>query len=329
VKKLGVALVGPGRIALAHLNAIVAAADVARLVAVVGLPDEAPHATELANQFNASRVYTDYLDALRDETIDALVLTVPNHLHEAMAIAAAKHGKHVLVEKPLTLTTASADRMIRAADDAGTILMAAQCRRYFEAITTAREVIAETGGPVSITHILGVKWEVPPTSWWRSKEETGGLALGLNGPHAIDTILLLLTGRVRSVYAKALRINPQWEGEDEVILVLACDDGSQAVAHISFNTFPEQNIRLVNAPGLSLKIIDDRHLYRGADLVTTEEIGSYIHGDASFDRQMREFVSACLESRQPAASAVEVRKVVEILEAAAKSIETAAPVLIP
>ena len=67
--------------------------------------------------------------------------------------------------------------------------MAGQCRRYFKGPQVARERIDELGRPLNIIHILGVYSPQPKAPWWTSAEATGGLVIGLNGPHVIDTII--------------------------------------------------------------------------------------------------------------------------------------------
>src|SRR5687768_17292392 len=103
-KRLRVAVVGPGRISRAHLTAIAHNADIAELAAVVGLPEEAARSEALAQEFGAHAASSDLAATLRDPTLDAVVVTVPNHLHRDVAVQALAAGKHVLVEKPLANT---------------------------------------------------------------------------------------------------------------------------------------------------------------------------------------------------------------------------------
>ncbi|MGH9805999.1 MAG: Gfo/Idh/MocA family protein, partial [Terriglobia bacterium] len=112
MKRLRTAVVGPGRIARAHLVAIRNNKDLAEVAVVVGLPEEADRTRELAAEFGAGRASNDLDQVLADPEIDAVVLTLPNHLHEPVARKALQAGKHVLVEKPLSNTVKEADAMI-------------------------------------------------------------------------------------------------------------------------------------------------------------------------------------------------------------------------
>lgn len=323
---LRVALIGPGRIATAHLEAIAAARDVATLVAVAGLPQERAHTEKLAHRYQAERAVHDADDVIRADDVDAVVLTVPNHVHASLGTALLENGKHVLVEKPLATSVADADVMIAAARKHGRALMVGQCRRFFDGAQTAKSRIGELGRPLSIVHVLGVFAETAATDWWRHASETGGLALGLNGPHVIDTILWLVESRPTRVYARTVRLRDLWEGEDEAVVVIDFEDGSLATGYLSLNTRPPVNDRWISGPAASMRLSDDRNLWIDGRPIVQQEVTPYIEGDISFERQFREFVSAVREGRDPLASASEVRPVVAVMEAAHKSQQTAQPV---
>jgi predicted dehydrogenase len=328
--QLKVAVVGPGRISRAHLVAIRNNPDLAELVAVVGLPHESARTAALAAEFGAPRSYDDLDHALADSGIDAVVLTVPNHLHREVAVRALHAGKHVLVEKPLATTVEEADAMIAASRDARRVLMTAQCRRFFAGAQEARRRVASLGRPLDIVHVLGVNVDAPKTDWWKSSAKTGGLALGLNGPHVVDTILWFMGEMPVRVYAQTSRLKPeQWEGEDQATVVLTFADGSIATAHVSLNMRPDTNERWVVGPRASLQLTNDRTLTIDGERIVAGKLSAYIDGDESFDAQFREFALAIREGRTPLASAEETRGVVAVLAAALDSAARNAPVTLP
>ena len=325
--RLRVAVVGPGRIARAHLAAIRNGADLAELAVIVGLPHEAERTRALASEFGATASSSDLDDVLADPSIDAVVLTVPNHLHCEIAVRALEAGKHVLVEKPLANTIEEVDDMMWAAEANGRVLMCAQCRRFFPGAGEAKRRMPELGRPVDIVHVLGVHVETAQADWWRSAEKTGGLALGLNGPHVIDTILWLVGERPIRVYAQVGRFkSDRWEGEDQATIVLTFADGSMATGHLSFNMQPHTNERWMIGPKGSMRLVHDRSLWIGGDNVLDGVLAAYIDGDESFDNQFREFAAAIREGRAPMVSGKEARPVVEILAAALESARTNQPI---
>ncbi|ABG99257.1 probable NADH-dependent oxidoreductase (plasmid) [Rhodococcus jostii RHA1] len=324
--KLRVALIGPGRIAAAHLPAIVSASDVATLVAVAGLPHEKERTEDLAGRYAAERAVHDAEAVILADDIDAVVLTVPNHVHAPLTKALVENGKHVLIEKPLATSLADADTMIDAAAANGRVLMVAHCRRFFEGAQTAKKRVADLGRPLTLTHTLGVFAEHVATQWWKSASDTGGLALGLNGPHVLDTMLWLISSRPTRVYAQTRRLRDLWEGEDEAMLMVEFEDGSLASGYISLNTRVPVNDRLINGPQGSMRLTDDRNLWVNNIPAVQEEVVPYINGDSSFDNQFREFVDAIATGRTPQSSAEEARTVVALMEAAHTSQATGQPV---
>ncbi|MCU1263526.1 MAG: hypothetical protein JWO80_6411 [Bryobacterales bacterium] len=95
--------------------------------------------------FSGIARYATLRECLRDENVEAVDLCVPTDLHEEMAVASLRAGKHVLVEKPIALDEASAGRMIEEARRAGRVLMCAQVLRFFPNYRLAAETLASLG----------------------------------------------------------------------------------------------------------------------------------------------------------------------------------------
>src|SRR6266516_2924946 len=93
-----------------------------------------------------------YEQVLADPKVDAVVLATPHSLHAQQIVAAAAAGKHIHVEKPITLTRASADRAVEAARKAGVVLAVGYCRRFHPSIVEVRRRLAQgrLGAVVSI-----------------------------------------------------------------------------------------------------------------------------------------------------------------------------------
>jgi predicted dehydrogenase len=110
-EQVGIAMVGCGQIAEAHLKAV-AAVQGARLVCCVD--SEAERAQSAADRYRSLHWTTDYAEALGDADVDAVVLCLPHDLHLPFTVAAAEAGKHVLVEKPMAHNEAEAQKMVGA-----------------------------------------------------------------------------------------------------------------------------------------------------------------------------------------------------------------------
>jgi predicted dehydrogenase len=133
--------------------------------------------------------------------------TAPNHLHAAPCIAAARHGQHLLCEKPLARTAQEAKGMLEAAEAAGVVHMTAFNYRFVPALRLAYDLI-QTGRIGAIYHFRGIylrgriaRPDAPMT--WRLRRETAGSgALGDLGSHTID-LARWLAGEIGAVRAAA------------------------------------------------------------------------------------------------------------------------------
>lgn len=110
-------------------------------------------AVEFARRVGAERAYDDYRRLLDDPEIDIVYLPLPNSLHRHWAIEALRAGKHVLVEKPLSLTGADARAMFAAADEAGKLLLEGFMWRYHPRVQRIRQIADEEIGPVRLVRI--------------------------------------------------------------------------------------------------------------------------------------------------------------------------------
>lgn len=145
-------------------------------------------------QFDFARVrkYTAIEDLLSDPDVDAVDLCLPTDMHAAVAIEALRAGKHVLVEKPIALDGAAADRMIEEAGRAGRILMAAQVLRFMPPYMALREALSDGQlGPVR-SAMFRRRCAAPAWGrWLKSPEKSGGGVFDLL-IHDVDMMLHLL-----------------------------------------------------------------------------------------------------------------------------------------
>lgn len=327
-RPLGVGLIGSGRIAQAHLAA---AGQLASLVRLVSVADPVPGRAEDAARRYAIPVATqDYRRLLADPDVEAVIVTVPNDLHASVVVDAAAAGKHVLVEKPMALDAASAERMVAAAEASGVTLMVGQSRRFPDAV---RELVRRLPGVGEIFRIhiaFLVSFPKPPTEWWRSEQRAGGLVILLQGSHSLDSVCWWLARSPSKVFATASRRNPAWEGEDEADILCMFPGGVAASVHLSLSTDPpvhealvvgtKGNLRLVERPGDAPFAFAYRLELNGRVLMDGPQSPSmYTH-------QLREFAEAIRDKRPPLASGREILPLMRVLNAARTSARTGQPV---
>ena len=145
-EKLEIGLVGCGAISqLAHLPA----ASRANRVHLAAICDRDTDLMEkVATRAGISRRYVDYAEMLASDSIQAVVIAVPDPLHVPMATAALKAGKHVLVEKPLGVSSAECRELIQIVDSTGLKLQVGCMRRHDPGLRFARQHIHERLGNI-------------------------------------------------------------------------------------------------------------------------------------------------------------------------------------
>jgi predicted dehydrogenase len=145
-----------------------------------------PKARALADRFGVKDALDDIEDLLRNEELDAVVISSPNHLHEAHVLAALSANLHVLVEKPLTVTTASVQRILKAAEKRDRIVMVGMNHRYRPDVQIVRSFV-QSGELGRIESVRG-SWHIFRPSrnqlGWRQRRDLAGggamLDLGLS-----------------------------------------------------------------------------------------------------------------------------------------------------
>ena len=325
LRKVGLAIIGCGRVAYSHLFAIRELNHITKLVATISRTKK--HAQKAAKEFGAKRYYTSLDDAFGDSEIDAVIVCLPHYLHADACVRAAESGKHILVEKPMANTVKEAKKMIDTASRNRVILMVGQSRRFYNAVLESKKCFdrGEIGDIIDVNAILFGYMDKPSNSWWRSEKKTGGLIIPLWGSHIIDYILWLSGKIPKRVYAESYSYNPNWEGEDEASILMGFEGGMMASVVMSWNArlveisklkgegkilpTPEYNRYIIGTKGIMYLKGETELFLNRKKLVSGEQKPSNFH------LQIKEFVTSILEDREPLASGKEVLKVIQVMEA--------------
>src|SRR5947208_2528165 len=181
--KIGV--VGAGAIAqLAHLP-VLAKMRGAELVAICD--NDRPKARGLADRFGVPDVFTDIEDLLELDALDAVVIATPNHLHEPHVLAALAAKRHVLCERPLSLSARGVERILTAATRADRTVTVANNHRFRTDVQTLSGFIH--GGELG--KFLGLRagayrFKTPTEGWRLRRPESGGGAFLEHGVPLLD-----------------------------------------------------------------------------------------------------------------------------------------------
>ena len=230
---LGVGILGAGFFGAYHARAV-AAVEGARVVAACA------EELSLAEAFTAEhggRAYGDWRAMLDDKSVDAVAITAPHHLHGQLAIAALQAGKHVLLEKPMALSVAECSRIIAAAQASRTKLMVGQIMHFVWPHLVAREILdsSDLGKPITGSSRLLKTWMESNRRGWHLDFATDGGMLMTAGIHALDQLVWLMGGRVRSVSAAVSTSFHDQKADDNAMMLLRFADGRYGqVASIGF-----------------------------------------------------------------------------------------------
>jgi phthalate 4,5-cis-dihydrodiol dehydrogenase len=193
----------------------------------------------------AGETYLSAADLCRSAQVDAVYIATPNQFHTEHALLALEQGKHVLVEKPMTLTLEDADRMIEAADR-HRVQLAVNVKHSFEPrIRQLREIVlrGELGRLRMLNYWYFSDWLYNPRTAEELDPALGGGVPWRQGPHQIDIIRTVAGGLVRSVRA----VTGVWDDHRRVAgsysSFLEFEDGVVATVvysghdHFNSNTF--------------------------------------------------------------------------------------------
>ncbi len=194
-KPLGVAVVGLGRIGRLHAELLRFRIERAKLVAVVDVIEDLAKST--AERLGV-KYYTDLDKALRDEEINAVVIATPTFLHKDMIIQSAKAGKHIFVEKPMTVTSSEAREVINVINQTKVKLMVGYMRRFDSGYRRAKELVEKGAIGRVISFISIARDPGPPPGWAADPSKSGGIFLDQLS-HDFD-IARWIVGEISEVY---------------------------------------------------------------------------------------------------------------------------------
>jgi predicted dehydrogenase len=328
-------LIGCGAISTQHIEAM-QAVEGCRLVAVESRTVERARAT--GDRWGVP--WTTDLDELLDrDDIDAVTITTPSGLHPSQALAALARGKHVLVEKPISLSVADADAVIDEARTRGLTVATVSQRRFEPVVRTLHDAV-RAGALGRISVIVAEGLYNRPQSYYDSGPWRGTLALdgGVLMNQAIHMIDLLrwIGGSVETVAAHVATLGHRMEAEDTATVSLRFVTGTLgAIVATTCSTpeFPTElriygdagHVRLVGEEAAEWDVPGwDAPIARPADGVAGIPASTATWGTNAigYVRQYTDFIAAIHERRAPFVTAMDGREAVAIVTAAYEASRT-------
>jgi len=327
VKPINFALLGCGRIARKHVDALRAIPG-ARLAAVCDIRREA--AERIAGRDSGIRIFDDLDAMLADrEGIDVVSILTPSGLHAEHAVRVARAGRHVVVEKPMALRVTDADVMIEACDQAGVKLFVVKQNRYNVAVQHVRRALEAGRFGRLVLGTVRVRWcrrqdyyDLDP---WRGTWALDGGVFANQASHHVDLLQWML-GPVASVFAQTQRYLVNIEAEDTGVAVLTFRSGALGVIEATTATRPadlEGSLTIMGESGVAEVggfAVNEMRVWQFAErrpedaaiLAQAKEMPENVYGfgHAAF---LTNVVKALSESGRALVDGLEGRKSVELI----------------
>jgi UDP-N-acetyl-2-amino-2-deoxyglucuronate dehydrogenase len=253
MKKVRLGLIGCGRIAKNHFDAVSQIPE-ADFVAVADIiPEKAKKAAE---EYNIPGVYTDYNEMLAKEKLDIVSICSPSGMHPNMGIDVAKAKINVLTEKPMAINIDAADRLIQACDEHKVKLFVVKQNRLNSTMQLLKNAIDKNRFGRIYMAQANVFWTRPQAYYdaekWRGTWEFDGGAYMNQASHYVDAIYWLL-GNVDSVSAFTATMARKIEAEDTGSAILHFRNGIIASINVTMLTYPknfEGSITIIGEKGI-------------------------------------------------------------------------------
>ena len=264
-----VAVAGAGAFArYAHLPNLSSLSDRFALRAIVARTGTS--ATAAGKQFGSDYCTTNFDEVLADPEVDAVIIATRHNLHAQMAISALKAGKHVLVEKPLSLTTeelSELDTLINSLGEVSPVLLTGYNRRFSPYAKRMAELLSTRTSPFILNYRMNAGYI--PGDHWVHGIEGGGRNIG-EACHIYDLFTFLTDSRITKITAHSITpVSDYYKRMDNFIASFSFEDGS--IASLTYSAMghkdqPKETAEL-SFDGKHLLLNDYKHM----DILSTKK----------------------------------------------------------
>ncbi|MBT4288366.1 MAG: Gfo/Idh/MocA family oxidoreductase [Deltaproteobacteria bacterium] len=224
LKPVRLASIGAGMIGKVHAKFAAELPD----CEYVALCDPDPSREQMARELG-TEYYSDYKEMIEKESLDGVIVSLPNEMHEPVGTYCADRGLHIFMEKPIAPTIETAKKLIESAKRNNVQLLIAHHRRFNPMIVATRDMVqsGELGDIVGVS-ILWCMYK--PSEYfvagpWRAQK--GGGPILINTIHEVDN-LRFIYGEIERVYAEVSNKTRGFEVEDTVSITVRFIDGTLA-----------------------------------------------------------------------------------------------------
>ena len=331
--KIGVGVIGAGRIGKLHIEHLAQNIPEVELLAICSL--NRPGAESLAEQYNVPMVTVDYNTLLSDSRIHAVLVTSPTNTHVEISQAAAKSGKHIFCEKPIAFDLAQIDETLAIVEKAGVKFQVGFNRRFDASFKRVREAVAS--GEIGEPHIMRITSRDPAPPPIEYVKVSGGIFLDMT-IHDFDMARYLIRDEVVEVYAVGgVRVNPQI-GEagdiDTTVITLQFQNGVIATIDNSREAVYgyDQRVEVFGSKGMvtAANPLTDTVTFSGSDGSRAASLPYFFleRYQPAFLSELQAFFACIRDDTLPSVTGADGRAPVVMGFAALKSLRENRPVLL-
>lgn len=292
-KRVGYAIVGIGKLSAEELIPAARTSEHAYIAALVTSEEDKGEAFAKAFGLTTDDVYSyDNFEALKDrEDVEAVFIVLPNSMHREYVERAAKIGKHVLCEKPLSVNVEDAQAMVDSCKEAGVLLMTAYRCQYTPEHWSVRDAV-QSGKLGKIRSIESTHSHVEddPEAWRLKIDLAGGGPLPDIGLYSLNIIRFVLGEEPQWVFADIHQPKDDErfkEVEERVSWMMGFSAGVTAVCHSSYASQDTSTLRVVGEKGSA--VMEPAFDYQGLKVTFEDGDGKREPSFVAYDQFTNEF----------------------------------------
>ncbi len=320
-KSIRYGIIGFGSFAERAIAPAIRASGNSELVAIQKRSREA--ARQKAAECSVPSAFDSVNDLVRRNDIDAVFIASANSEHCRETVAAARAGKHVLVEKPMAMSVAEAKRMIEVCRKSSVKLMVGHMIRFSPLALRIREIV-RSGAIGSITFARAdfmYDGRLSRRAWLKDKRTAGGGPIFDIGVHCLDTLRFVLDAEVLSITGMLEPVPTKSKTETTASLSLRLTKGTLASIHCSFDSSVRRSLMEIIGTDGMLSATGFTTGDRKASLSIVPGAGDNpqmetINVPNLYIEEIRHFSSCILENRKPSIPGEEGLKNQKVLDAA-------------
>ncbi len=315
--KVKFGLIGAGAIAQSYLSAFENVEE-ATLVAIADIDAEAAKTKAKSMKCKG---YDDPLNLVAEADCDAVIISTPPNTHPEIAEVCLSNGIHVLCEKPLSIASESAERMIDLADKNGALLTMGSKFRYVEDVIKAKSIV-DSGilGEIILFENAFTGWVDMTTRWNSNPEISGGGVLIDNGTHSVD-IMRYFLGPLCDVHVVEGKRLQTSRVEDTVRIFTRSNDGVMGSVDLSWSINKELSsyIDIYGSMG-TIKVGWQQSCYRQSSSSDWIVFGDGYNKVQAFSSQLRNLARAIQGKEQLLITSADALASVKVIEAGYESL---------